>query len=95
MSSHVRGLVDRKSPVHFAVLCDVDPSQINRDEIAGKIAGFQPTAPRQTNDFRSVLDDRGVDAVIIATPHHWHAPMVLHALGAGKDVYCEKPLSHR
>ena len=94
MSAHVRGLVQRRSAVRFVALCDVDPGQIHREEIAGRIAGFQQLAPREMQDFREVLEGNDVDAVIIATPHHWHAPMVLHALAAGKDVYCEKPLCH-
>ncbi len=94
MSYHVGGLVARNSAVRFVHLCDVDPAQINREAIGGKIAGFQKQPPRQTQDYQTVLDDKSVDAVIIATPHHWHAPMVLHALAAGKDIYCEKPLCH-
>ncbi|MBI4662892.1 MAG: Gfo/Idh/MocA family oxidoreductase [Verrucomicrobia bacterium] len=45
-------------------------------------------------DYRRLLDDREIDAIIIAAPDHWHAPMTLDALAAGKDVYVEKPLTY-
>lgn len=47
-----------------------------------------------TSDVGDILESREVDAVVIATPDHWHAPMVLQALRAGKDVYCESPVVH-
>ena len=50
--------------------------------------------PATATDFRRVLDDRDVDAVTIAAPDHWHALMTIWACQAGKDVYCEKPISH-
>ncbi|MFQ5733826.1 MAG: Gfo/Idh/MocA family protein [Planctomycetaceae bacterium] len=92
MNYHVRGLCERKESVQFRYLCDVDPRQI--DVIASPIGKFQKEAPKRTGRFEHVLEDRHVDAVIIATPHQWHAPIALRALAAGKDVYCEKPLSH-
>lgn len=92
MGHHVRGLVQRREDVHFSWLCDVDPAQMNaKQAIIGK---FQDKPPRRTKKFEDVLDDATVDAVIIATPHHWHAPIALPALAQGKDVYVEKPLSH-
>jgi myo-inositol 2-dehydrogenase / D-chiro-inositol 1-dehydrogenase len=45
-------------------------------------------------DFRHIMDDRSIDAVVISTPDHWHVPMSLMALDAGKDVFCEKPTKH-
>jgi len=50
--------------------------------------------PKNEKDFRKVLEDKDVDAVFIATPEHWHAPMAIMALQAGKHVYVEKPCSH-
>ncbi len=50
--------------------------------------------PKVEKDFRKILDDKDVDAVFIATPEHWHAPMTIMALQAGKHVYVEKPCSH-
>ena len=48
---------------------------------------------RGHRDFRALLDDRAVDAVVVSTPDHWHAIMTMMACAAGKDVYVEKPLS--
>ena len=92
MNHHVRGLVERKSSVIFTSLCDVDPRQM--DNISKPIFSFQKTVPKRTSRYEDVLQDRNVDAVIIATPHHWHCPITLRAIEAAKDVYIEKPISH-
>ena len=92
MGHHVRGLVQRREDVHFSWLCDVDPAQIRAKQAI--IGNFQSTPARQTQKFEDVLGDARVDAVIIATPHHWHARIALLALAAGKDIYLEKPMSH-
>jgi predicted dehydrogenase len=55
---------------------------------------FQAAPPKRTARYEDVLGDKDVDAVIIATPHHWHAPIALRAMAAGKDCYIEKPISH-
>lgn len=92
MGMHLKGLVDRKEAVSIAWLCDVDPRQIER--LAAMMSGFQSAPPRQTARYEDVLADADVDACIIATPHHWHAPIALRAMQQGKDVYIEKPISH-
>jgi predicted dehydrogenase len=78
--------------VEVAALCDVDESLRPAAERA--VSEITGRAPRFESDFRRILDDRSIDAVVIATPDHWHAPMTLLACEAGKDVYVEKPVSH-
>jgi len=92
MTSHVKGLVGRKEAVSISYLCDVDPRQIDR--MAKAMEGFQYRPAKRTLRFEDVIGDKNVDAVIIATPHHWHAPIALAAMMEGKDVYIEKPISH-
>lgn len=93
MMLHVKGLVDRHESVSIAWLCDVDPARIDRmDGLVTR--DFQSAAPKRTAKYEDVLADKDVDAVIIATPHHWHAPIALSAMAAGKDCYIEKPISH-
>ncbi len=94
MSSHVRRIVARGLPVEFTHLCDVDDHQPERRGIAKAISGFQKQAPKRTRNFEEVLEDKTVQAVIVATPHHQHAPIALPAMQAGKDIYLEKPGSH-
>ena len=92
MTGHVQGLVERREAVSFAWLCDVDPRQLDR--LAGIVSEFQPMPPQRTSRFEDIVADETVDACIIATPHHWHAPIAVALMQAGKDVYIEKPISH-
>ncbi len=92
MTHHVKGLAKRGKEVSIAWLCDVDPAQIER--MAGVMGNSQPAPAKRTGRFEDVIEDRNVDAVIIATPHHWHAPIALAAMKNGKDTYIEKPISH-
>jgi len=72
-------------------LCDVDDA-INA-KVNPELEKAQGKAPEYVKDYRRVLDDKGIDAVIIAAPDHWHTHMALAACQAGKDVYLEKPVS--
>ncbi len=92
MTHHVKGLVARNESVSISHLCDVDPGQI--ETMAKVMDGFQPRPAKRTSTYEEVIGDRNVDAVVIATPHHWHAPIALAAMMEGKDVYIEKPISH-
>ena len=93
MTHHVQGLVARHEAVSLAWLCDVDPAQIDKMN-ALVTREFQAAQPKRTSRFEDLIEDKDLDAVIIATPHHWHAPIALAAMQAGKDVYIEKPISH-
>ncbi len=74
--------------VEFAAVCDLYPPHLAR---AGEWAGASAKAYQ---DFRRVLEQKDVDAVLVATPDHWHAIPTVLACQAGKDVYVEKPLAH-
>ena len=82
----------KRADCEVVALCDVDDASFKKtaptvEKISGK-------APRIEKDFRKLLDDKGIDAVVNATPDHWHALVAVMACQAGKDVYSEKPASH-
>jgi len=75
-----------------AYLCDVDESLFST--YVPQIERIQGRVPKVTGDFRRALDDKSVDAIVVATPDHWHALATIWGCQAGKDVYVEKPVSH-
>lgn len=81
-----------------AALCDVDGSQlaaaVRRHDQVYADRGLAAPQPECYEDYRKVLDRQDIDAVVIAAPDHWHSKIAIEAFLAGKDVYCEKPLTH-
>ncbi len=78
--------------VEVAYVCDVDSNRM--DAAARAVEKATGRAPKAVKDMRRIFDDAAVDAVVIATPDHWHAPATLLACAAGKHVYVEKPCAH-
>jgi predicted dehydrogenase len=78
--------------VRVAWVCDADRNRM--DEAAQAVQEASGVTPKTDADLRRVLDDKDVDAVVVATPDHWHAPATIRACDAGKHVYVEKPASH-
>ncbi len=89
--SHIGAFAGRKDTV-ITYAVDVD-SVIGNNRV-NEIEKRQGVRPKWVADLRQALDDKSVDIVTIATPNHWHALAAIWAMQAGKDVYCEKPVSH-
>jgi len=78
--------------VEVVALCDVDSEHLAK--MAEKVAGRQASPPRTYADWKALLDHDRLQAVVIATPPHWHALPFIEACRRGLDIYCEKPLSY-
>ncbi len=86
----VMGVFQKDPALRVGAICDVyEPNLENGSSVASKVPGNHP---KQYRNYKELLADKDIQAVLIATPEHWHAQMVLDALAAGKDVYVEKPL---
>lgn len=73
-------------------ICDVDKRAA--EKCISTVAKIQGSTPKAQPDFRKALEDKQLDALVVAAPDHWHAPAALLASAAGKHVYLEKPCSH-
>ncbi len=98
MRGHLRNCLGRDD-VQVVAVCDVDTTR--REDAKKRVNDTYSTKTGTTytdcaayNDFRELLARKDIDAVVIATPDHWHAYIAIAAVKAGKDVYCEKPLTY-
>jgi predicted dehydrogenase len=90
--AHLAALKANQSAARVTHVCDVDSHTMAK--FAAATQKMMGEAPATDKDFRRILEKKDVDAVTIATPDHWHTPMAIDALKAGKHVYVEKPCSH-
>jgi len=90
--AHLSSLKANQSAARITHVCDVDTNTLAK--FAAATQQMMGAMPATAQDFRRVLDQKDVDAITIATPDHWHTPMAIYGLKAGKHVYVEKPCSH-
>ncbi len=80
--------------VNIVALCDVDKNVLGKRMNDLKDLNVDASKVKTYNDYRKLLEQKDIDAVIIGTPDHWHALIMIDACAAGKDVYCEKPVGN-
>src|SRR5271154_6654014 len=90
--AHLSALKANKAAARIAYVCDVDSNILQK--FADATTKEMGEAPATEKDFRKILALKEIDAITIATPDHWHTPMAILGLQAGKNVYVEKPCSH-
>jgi predicted dehydrogenase len=82
----------KQPDTRIAAICDVDRDHLDR--AVAEVDKIRGQKPKAFGDFRRLLDDREINAVVVVTPDHWHAIPTVRAFEAGKDVFVEKPLSY-
>src|ERR1700740_3619063 len=90
--AHLSSLKANRTAARISHVCDVDTNILNK--FAHRAQKLMGETPAFEKDFRKVLDSKEVDAITIAAPDHWHAPMAIAGLQTGKHVYVKKPCSH-
>lgn len=90
--AHLAALKANRKDAQITHVCDVESNILER--FANRVQRDLGYSPKTDKDFRKLLASKDVDAITIATPDHWHAPMAIEGLRAGKHVYVEKPCSH-
>ncbi len=100
MNRHHLGSLLKRPDVQVLAVCDCDTKRreaakrtVDEHDETSASKGVKPGQCRAYNDFRDLLKLTDIDAVVIATPDHWHAIQIIEACKAGKDIYCEKPLT--
>ncbi|MGI4757870.1 MAG: Gfo/Idh/MocA family protein [Janthinobacterium lividum] len=90
--AHLAALYANKDNAQIVAVADVDSRYL--DKFCSDATAKMGMAPKGKKDFRKVLANKDVDAITIATPDHWHAPMGILGMQAGKHVYVEKPCAY-
>jgi predicted dehydrogenase len=90
--AHLSALKANKKDARITYVCDVDSNTMKK--FADDTQKEMGEAPTTDKDFRHILQQKDIDAITIAAPDHWHTPMAIAGLQAGKHVYVEKPCSH-
>lgn len=80
--------------VNLVAVCDVDKNVMDKRLAELAKTGYDISKIRKYDDYQALLDQKDIDAVVIGTPDHWHAMIMMHAVEAGKDVYVEKPVGN-
>jgi predicted dehydrogenase len=90
--AHLSYFLKQKDALNVEVVAVSDCYSVRLDKAKAKVVEAGNANVATYADYRKLLDDKNVDAVLVATPEHWHAKMLMDALDAGKDIYLEKPL---